>query len=610
MKLDRELNESEAKNVQSFVLLGGAFTTLAVWTNLEDPINLPKMFVLVLFGAVVLGLSLPSLFSAKRLDSGIQKITLALVGLFASGLLISTFKTDVKYTAIFGEYHRNNGALSYLAMTAIMLGSVLAFNTKSVGRYFDFFSVTGIVLAIYGTLQGIGKDPVDWVIQYNPFVSTLGNPNFTSAFLGLSGIANLFVVLNSKNKNLKAVFSAGLLINMYILFKTGSIQGIFGFVIGSSVIILTRLWIANKRFGQIGIGLASLISVPVLLALVNVGPLASRVYQGTLKNRFDYWSAALAMFRDHPFFGVGTDRFGEYYREYALQNQVVQGQIADNAHSVYMQLLATGGLFTFVPYILLVIFITYIGVSALIKSSASEKLFISGILGIWLATIAINLITVDSLGVGIWFWLTGGVLVAISGTSRDKEYDIKTKSNQKYKSDNDAFPLGYFMAAILLIFSLILMVPQMSNSSSLLTLKKTLPGLSSQDYISRVLKASEQAENNPQLLIQLADLSFRQGAIVDGLKMIDRVNEIDPRSYYGNFFAAVANESTEKQSEAIKYRERLKVLDPWNNASLIELIKDYIAVGNRDSATTIAALIKKNYPGSQADIDASALLVG
>jgi hypothetical protein len=65
-----------------------------------------------------------------------------------------------------------------------------------------------------------------------------------------------------------------------------------------------------------------------------------------------------------------------------------------------------------------------------------------------------------------------------------------------------------------------------------------------------------------------------------------------------------------KRDLAIPYRERLKELDPWNNASMIELIKDYLSVGDRVSATEIAALIKQNYPGSQADIDASALLVG
>jgi hypothetical protein len=43
---------------------------------------------------------------------------------------------------------------------------------------------------------------------------------------------------------------------------------------------------------------------------------------------------------------------------------------------------------------------------------------------------------------------------------------------------------------------------------------------------------------------------------------------------------------------------------------LIELIKDYLSVGNRAAAEEIAALIKRNYPGSQSDINAAALLVG
>ena len=89
-----------------------------------------------------------------------------------------------------------------------------------------------------------------------------------------------------------------------------------------------------------------------------------------------------------------------------------------------------------------------------------------------------------------------------------------------------------------------------------------------------------------------------------------QVNQIDSRSYYGNYFAAFALEALNKRSEAIKYRERLKELDPWNNSSLIELIKDYLSVGNRASALEIAALIRRNYPGSHSDIDASSLLVG
>jgi two-component SAPR family response regulator len=62
--------------------------------------------------------------------------------------------------------------------------------------------------------------------------------------------------------------------------------------------------------------------------------------------------------------------------------------------------------------------------------------------------------------------------------------------------------------------------------------------------------------------------------------------------------------------DAIKYRERLKELDPWNTASQLELIRNYLSIGDKASAQEVATLINRNYPGSQSDIDASALLVG
>ena len=82
MKLARALSDVEARKVQTFVLLGGVFTTLTIWTKLEDPINLPKMFVLILFAAIALGLTIPALLSAHKLSSNNQRIGLGLIGLF------------------------------------------------------------------------------------------------------------------------------------------------------------------------------------------------------------------------------------------------------------------------------------------------------------------------------------------------------------------------------------------------------------------------------------------------------------------------------------------------------------------------------------------------
>jgi len=617
MRLARALSETEAKKVQTFVLLGGVLTTLTIWTKLEDPINLPKMFVLVLFAAITLGLVIPALLSAPKLSLSNQKIGLGLMGLFTIGLLVSTFATDVKYTAIFGEFHRNNGFLTYFAMIVLMVAGSLVFNLKSVNRYFTFFGIAGLLLTFYGILQGLGADPVGWKIDYNPFITTLGNPNFTSGFLGLSGIAILYLALDAKDRKYQVIFTVGLLADLYILWRSGSIQGVFGFLIGATVVILVKLWLINKRFGQIGLAAAALAGVTVALAVLNIGPLASKLYQGTLRNRFDYWNAAIGMFKDHPIFGVGIDRFGEYYREYAVQNQVVQGQITDNAHSIYLQLLATGGLALFVPYLILVLFITFIVLKSLIKFQSEDKFKVGALFGIWLGTIALNVVTVDNLGVGVWFWITGGVLVAVSSSHRQSEsggQDQKEKVAKgkptKPVNPESIFPVTYVASFIFIVLVLVALVPALGKSSALYNFKNNAASYTTQTYIPALVSESQSAENDPQHLIQLASLAFTQNAIDEAFVMIDQINKIDSRSYYGNYFAAFALEALKKRSEAVKYRERLKELDPWNSASLIELIKNYLSVGNKASAVEIAALIKRNYPGSQADIDASALLVG
>jgi O-antigen ligase len=617
MKFARALSEVEAKKVQTFVLLGGVFTTLTIWTKLEDPINLPKMFVLVLFAAITLGLVMPAFLSAHKLSSREQKVSLGLFSLFAVGLTISTVATDVKYTAIFGEFHRNNGFLSYFSMLILMAAGSLVFNLKSVNRHFTFFGLAGLLLTFYGILQGFGADPVGWKIDYNPFITTLGNPNFTSGFLGLSGIAILYLVIAAKDREYQVVYAVGLLANLYILWRSGSIQGVFGFLIGATVIILVKLWLISKRYGQIGLAGAALAGAPVALAVINIGPLANKLYQGTLRNRFDYWSAAIGMFKDYPILGVGIDRFGESYRQYAVQNQVVQGQMADNAHSIYMQLLATGGLTLFIPYILLVLFITFIGLKSLINLQGEDKFKVGAVFGIWLGTITINVVTVDNLGVGVWFWITGGVLVAVSTSHRksetieqsQREKTVKGKSAKPLNTES-FFPVTYLASFMFVILILAMLVPALGKSSMLYNFKNNASSYTTETYVPALVFEAQGADNDPQYLLQLANLALIQNAANEAFVMIDQVNQIDSRSYYGNYFAAFALEALNKRSEAIKYRELLKELDPWNNSSLIELIKDYLSVGNKASAAEIAALIKRNYPGSQSDIDASALLVG
>ena len=614
MRLARALSDVEAKKVQTFVLLGGVFTTLAIWTKLEDPVNLPKMFVLVLFGAIVLGLSTPALLGASKSTTGNKKIGLSLIGLFIVALVVSTFTTDVKYTAIFGEYHRNNGALSYLAMAILFAGSVAAFSGQSSIRFFKFFAITGLLLTGYGSLQAAGKDPVGWKIDYNPFITTLGNPNFTSAFLGLSGIAILLLAFEAKDRKIQVLYAVGLLADLYILFKSGSIQGLFSFLIGATIIVITKLWLVNKKFGQVSLILAAIAATPVALAVFNLGPLASKLYQGTLRNRLDYWNAAFAMFKDYPIFGVGIDRYGEYYRQYAVQNQVVQGQITDNAHSVYMQLLSTGGLILFIPYLALIAFVTFIGLKALFRANGNEKLLIAGVFAIWLGTLAVNIVAIDNLGVAVWFWITGGVLVAVSSDKAPQavasEKVKKSAARSRTTANASEFPYSNLLAGAFGLLVLLILLPNLSASEAVKSLSANTKNLSVNAYVAELNKQVSDNQNSSQNLILLADVALRQGEIDLSYEISSRIRELDPRSFYGQYLPALAYEATGKPGEAISFREKLVVLDPWNTSNMLQLIKNYIALDEKTKASAIAKKINENYPGSPADLEATTLLAG
>jgi hypothetical protein len=463
-------------------------------------------------------------------------------------------------------------------------------------------------------LQAAGKDPVGWKIDYNPFITTLGNPNFTSAFLGLAGIAILLLAVEAKDRKIQVLYTVGLLADLYILFKSGSIQGLFSFLIGATIIVITKLWLVNKKFGQVSLILAAIGATPVALAVFNLGPLASKLYQGTLRNRLDYWNAAFAMFKDHPIFGVGIDRYGEYYRQYAVQNQVVQGQITDNAHSVYMQLLSTGGLIIFIPYLALIAYVTLIGFKALLRANGNEKLLTAGVFAIWIGTLAVNIVAIDNLGVAVWFWITGGVLVAVSSNKApqtvDSEKVKKSASSSRSTANVTEFPYSNLLAGALGLSALLILMPNLSASEAIKSLSANTQNLSVNAYVAELNKQVSDSQSNPQNLILLTDIALRQGEIDLSYEISSRIRELDPRSFYGQYLPALAYEATGKPGEAILFREKLAVLDPWNTSNMLQLIKNYIALDQKAKASAIAKRINEIYPGSPADLEASTLLAG
>jgi len=105
---------------------------------------------------------------------------------------------------------------------------------------------------------------------------------------------------------------------------------------------LVRALLAPRRAILEVLG-ASLIALPLMLAAGYLrNPEAGALDLTSFSCRFDFWEAALRMFRDHPFFGVGIHNYGSMFGQY--HSLPLPGGISwGDPHNLYMAQLAERG---------------------------------------------------------------------------------------------------------------------------------------------------------------------------------------------------------------------------------------------------------------------------
>ena len=629
---DVQIVDSRAGQIRPLILVAGFVTTFIVWIPLYDPINMPKMVMLVLLSAWVLGSVLTALatIGAKGFRLG-HWASIA----FMAGILLAAILTDVKYTAFYGAIYRNNGAFSYLALAVLCLASMIYFRLRDLQGVRNAFFAVGLLMTGYGLVQIAGQDPFHWVVTYTPLMGTLGNPDFMSALLGICAIAMMWVLAVEKNNLIRIGAAVLMFLEIYVTKKTGSFQGLLIIAIGFALVGVVKAWQWKKSAGYGAIGIALVGSIPVLMGFANMGPLASRVYRGSLQNRFDYWHAAINMFKAHPFAGVGLDRFRDSYAQYAVQHQVVQGQMTDNAHNVFMQLLATGGLIVIVPYVFLLAVILRSAIRGILQSSGIVQLNLVGLFAIWLALLLDSFIAIDNLGVTVWFWITGGILygvtceslrtVSMDSGETSQSQQGKGRSGRPGKSairgrsalksgDSNSNLLTPVISLVLLLAAFVAMVPAWNQSRDLQSFRMNSSTFDRTGYLKTLGEYGAQHSSNVDLVRMLSDLALSLGYPPLNpplaLTLSKEVLTKDPRSYSGNYISAQASEANKDLVGAIPYRVHLLTLDPWSTANMLALVKDYLAANDLGHAKEISAKITALNPSSEDAKTAAGLVHG
>ena len=171
--------------------------------------------------------------------------------LFGVSILMSTIMSGYKEVAFFGFFNKNEGALTWWAYLFLSYAIYLFVESREeVVKFVKIIIASTTTISVIGLFQYIGMDYIkfDWVqkIIYGPYYqqmkqsgvtmifpdrtiySTVANPNYMGSVMALAIPLILYLMVESKNKQEKLIWSGLLVLHLFILAASKSTAGLIG----------------------------------------------------------------------------------------------------------------------------------------------------------------------------------------------------------------------------------------------------------------------------------------------------------------------------------------------------------------------------------------------
>ena len=430
----------ELENRLSSILAWGALAvTILVTDRISlDPVNVGKMLLLS-----IVALSVFPIILIQRKDLVIRNRVLLFAQLtFILLAFISIFTSDNAFErGLYGAFGRNTGLLTYTCLVILFLAATLFSLNQSFDKIILSLFLAGILNIIYCLLVVSGNDFLTWNNTYNAVLGTFGNPNFIGAFMGIFFTLLIVQILNPKSVvKIKLLLGALLPFVIAVIYFSHALQGILVAASGSVLALYflirskQRLAKASVIFltGVFGIGFLA------LLGIIQKGPLATILYKPSVTFRGEYWKAGINMGEENPLTGVGIDSYGTYYRTFREQSATIKPgleTVTDTAHNVYLDIFAGLGFPGLLTFIIINMFVLFIALRHLHKFKDFDARFLSIFL-CWTMYQLQSIISINQIGLAIWGWLLGGLIIAYVHSYPKRNLDnekIYSRRNVKKK---------------------------------------------------------------------------------------------------------------------------------------------------------------------------------
>jgi O-antigen ligase len=280
-----------------------------------------------------------------------------------------------------------------------------------------------------------------------------GNSNFNSAFLGLTGLFAFPYLFSLKSRH-KFLF-AFIFVPIFLIsiVRTDSQQGLVIMFTGITTALAIKLYFKYRNR-------ASLLSISCVLIILSIfffqglfgkGLFANLLYQDSVKARNYYWDAGWRMMIENPKFGIGIDRYGDWYWAYR-STQSISSLGADNystsAHNIFLDIGSSGGIPLLLTYIFLIGVVGILSIRFLIRQSDYDLSYVT-CFSAWVSLQVYSFFSIGHIGVFVWSWILAGVLV--SKYFESHLVNIKSSSRHSFEPKKVIIPVIF----ILLVFPVV-----------------------------------------------------------------------------------------------------------------------------------------------------------
>jgi O-antigen ligase len=585
-----KISKIKFKNDPSnLIILFVLAVTLYFNSKYQDPFNLPKFLMVSVTGLWLLGyLLIQNRNRAERIDKSPNWLKIILI-LFLLSMLISSINSDNIYVAFLGESSRKNGFLLYLFFTVYMYICFKTFNFANVEKIFSATIFLLLILTIYGIFQSQGIDFVKWNNPYNSVILTMGNPNFASSLLAILAVLSFsYTFFLSKKRSIVILIYVLLLFTVFVIYLNGSLQGLISTFFGVSIFLTVYLFKKEKKLGIIYLVFFVMAIVFSILGVMQKGPLQELLYKDSVSVRGFYWRAAYQMFINNFWLGVGPDNYGNYFRffrevEYPLRYGFEI--TSNNAHNVFLQFFATGGVFVGVFYMALVSYIYFKFLISIRKIRGKEMIMLTGVFSAWNSYLVQSMISIDNVGLAIWGWVLGGVVLGLVYRFQILESDL---SKETFLSQiNRLNPIRQMLSVAMLISVAVPVSYLVKGDSAMMTTRALFnpnANIQNASLASSIESTLEIPLLDPYYKLLCADILFRSGKPSEAKNIMSELLVKSPDSADLLSIAAYYNEVTGEIKTAVDLREKLTIQDPWNAKNYLRLASLYEAVGNINKA--------------------------